>query len=86
MESMEYLITFRTVTPAQRGEGILKRAGYTCSLRRTPRWMESQGCGYSLRVVCGDIHRCIRKLQEQNVAFRKLYLQTTEGHFEEITI
>ena len=86
MENLEYLITFRTVTPAQRGEGILKRAGYTCNLRRTPRWMESQGCGYSLWVATGDILRCVRKLQEHNVAFRKIYLQTPEGRFEEIAI
>ena len=81
----QYLFTFRSVTPAQRGERLLRRAGYTCSLRRTPRWMESQGCGYSLRVSCDDIGICIRLLREQEVSFRKLYLQQENGSLEELT-
>ena len=43
-------ITFRSVTPAQKGEGVLRRAGVDCTMQRTPRWMEEQGCGYSLRL------------------------------------
>ena len=73
------VITFRSVTPAQRGEGIMRRAGYQCSIRRTPRWMESQGCGYSLRVRCDQIWDCVRLLQENRVSFRKVYLQKDSG-------
>ena len=47
---MLYLITFRSVTFAQRGERALRQAGINCELQRTPRWMEESGCGYSLSV------------------------------------
>ena len=40
------IITFRSVTPAQRGEAILKREGINCTLQRTPRSMQEKGCGY----------------------------------------
>lgn len=84
---MEYcVITFRSVTPAQRGEGILRRAGFTCSIRRTPRWMESQGCGYSLRVRCDQVWDCVRLLQENRVSFRKVYLQKDGGGMEEMAL
>ena len=38
-----YLITFRSITFAQKGESALKRAGITCTLLRTPRAMEERG-------------------------------------------
>ena len=40
------IITFRSVTPAQRAEEVLRRAGVECSIQRTPKWMEEKGCGY----------------------------------------
>lgn len=79
------VITFRSVTPAQRGESVLKRAGYVCSIRRTPRWMESRGCGYSVQVKCDRAQDCVALLQENRVTFRKVYLQRS-GRLEEMTL
>ena len=58
------MITFRSVTPAQRGESLLRKNGYTCVLRRTPRWMQEQGCGYSLQIRHLDADDCVRILRE----------------------
>ena len=33
------LITFRSVTPAQRGEGALRNHKIPCTLKRTPTWL-----------------------------------------------
>lgn len=68
------LITFRSVTPAQRGEGVLRRAGYECSLRRTPKWMEEQGCGYSIQLQQGDCAEATALLRRGKIPFRKVYL------------
>ena len=38
-----YLITFRSVTYAQRGERVLNRAGERDRVESTPRWMEEKG-------------------------------------------
>ena len=80
------LITFRSVTPAQRGEGILKRAGLFCTMTRTPKWMEEQGCGYSLRVRHKQAFRCVELLRAESVAFRKIYLLRENGRAEELDL
>ena len=79
------LITFRSVTPAQRGEGVLRRAGVDCALQRTPRWMEEQGCGYSLRLRQADAARAASLLRRAGVSFRKVYLQR-EDSLEELLV
>ena len=68
-----YLITFRSVTPAQRGESLLRKNGMDCTLRRTPRWMEEQGCGYSLQTRKGA--EAVALLRRHQIPFRKVYLQ-----------
>lgn len=79
-------ITFRSVTFAQRGEGILRRAGMVCTLQRTPRWMEEQGCGYCLRVRVGDVANAVELLRQQKVRFRKVYIQQSDSEVEELQI
>lgn len=78
------VITFRSVTPAQRGESLLKRAGLECSLRRTPRWMEEQGCGYSLRLRCQDILGAVELLRSKGIPYRRVYLSQDDGKLEEM--
>ena len=84
---MKYcMITFRSVTPAQRAEGLLQRMGFRCALQRTPRWMERQGCGYSLRLRHADAVGAVAILREHQLPFRKVYLQTQESVLEELEI
>ena len=79
-------ITFRSVTYAQRGESVLKKGGMRCRLQRTPRWMEEQGCGYSLRVQFLDVMQCVELLRNHGVSFRKVYLHKEKGTVEELTL
>ena len=78
------MITFRSVTPAQRGEGALKRAGIDCTLQRTPRWMEEQGCGYCLKLASAQAIRAVTVLREHQIPYRKVYLLRAEGQLEEM--
>ena len=75
-----YFITFRSVTLAQRGEGILRKAGIGCQLLRTPRWMEEQGCGYCLRLRREEMDSVLETLRKGNVQFRKVYYQREDGN------
>ena len=75
-------ITFRSVTPAQRGQRVLQKAGVDVILHRTPRFMEKRGCGYCLRLRPGDLHRAVELLRRENVAFSKVYA-TVGGNLEE---
>ena len=80
------MITFRSVTPAQRGEGMLRRAGVECTIARTPRWMEEQGCGYSLHLRCTDVMQALDVLRINDVPFRKVYLRREGGKVEELAL
>ena len=81
-----FVITFRSVTPAQRAERVLRGAGLRCNLGRTPRWMEEQGCGYSLRVHNGEAEQLVSLLHSNRVQFRKLYRLLDNGVMEEVGV
>ena len=76
-------ITFRSVTPAQRGEALLRRGGVECSIQRTPKWMEEQGCGYSLRLRYTDAMTAVQILDQNTIPYRKVYLHQN-GKLEEV--
>ena len=81
-----YLITFRSVTYAQRGEAALRNAGIPCTLQRTPRFMEERGCGYSLGVGKTEIHRGLDVLRSRQIPFRKVYVRGIDGEMEEVQL
>ncbi len=81
-----YFVTFRSVTFAQRGEGVLKQNGFGCTLQRTPRWMEEQGCGYCLRLSRQDAPGAVLLLRKKQVPFRKVYVQMKAGEVEEVQL
>lgn len=76
-------ITFRSVTAAQRGESVLRRAKVDVVLQRTPRWMEEQGCGYSLGIRRENKTMGANLLKNAGVSYRKIYVQLENGAFEE---
>ena len=81
-----YYITFRSVTHAQRGERVLQSEGIRCTLQRTPRWMEVQGCGYSLRLWTEDVAPGVEALRRSGVPMRKVYIQREDGVLEEMAL
>ena len=83
---LDCFITFRSVTFAQRGESELKRGGIPCNVQRTPRWMEEQGCGYSIRLRCRDITNGVEVLKRRQVPYRKVYLHGENGQLEETAL
>ncbi len=76
-------ITFRSVTVAQRGEKILNAAGIRCAVRRTPRWMEEQGCGYCIRLAGAEVPDALALLHKNQLSWRKVYHQREDGVLEE---
>ena len=79
-----YYITFRSVTFAQRGEKALTAGGIRCSLLRTPRWMEEQGCGYCLRLWTDNPAAAMELLSRNKIPMRKVYVQRSDAQLEEI--
>jgi len=81
-----YYITFRSVTFAQRGEKVLNAHQIRCSLLRTPRWMEVQGCGYALKLWTKDPLLALELLQQAQIPVRRVYIQQQDGQLEEVAL
>ena len=79
-------LTIRSVTPAHRAEAALRRAGVDCILQRTPRFMQEQGCGYSLLIRQQDAMKSAELLRSGQIPFRKIYLRREGGAFEEVVL
>ena len=80
------LITFRSVTPAQRAEKLLMDKRVQCTLQRTPRWMQEQGCGYSLRLAAGSVVQAVALMEQGKLAYRKVYCAGAQGKWEEMEL
>lgn len=80
------MITFRSITPAQRAEEVLKRTRVACTIQRTPKWMEEKGCGYSIRLDCRDLLVASALLRDAGVAFRSAYSLGEGGRVEELRL
>ncbi len=74
---MDY-ITFRSITPAQRGQRLLQKYGIETLLQRTPRWMEERGCGYCLRLRQADTRQAEQILRKNDALFSKVYFAGAE--------
>ena len=81
-----YFITVRSVTFGQRAESVLRKGGIACTLQRTPRWMEEQGCGYCLRLRTADIRPAVQLLRGAQVSYQRVYVQSTNQDVEEVRL
>lgn len=81
-----YLITFRSITPAQRGETLLRRGQIPCTLKRTPGWLQDKGCGYSLRLSKENVLPAVSLLRSAQIPFQKVYYQPEKGRAEEVSL
>ena len=81
-----YYITFRSVTLAQHGEALLRRANLPCAMHRTPKSLAQRGCSYSLRVTDRDALAAVTLLRDEAVNFGKLYAISEDGRAQELQI
>ena len=79
------MITFRSVTPAQRGETVLRREGIRATVQRTPRSLAEQGCGYSLRMNVSQLQMAVEILRQKGIPYRKTY-RMREGNPVEVEL
>lgn len=79
-----FLITFRSLTLAQRAERAMTGEGIACHVRRTPRWMEEKGCGYGVEARLSQLEQGVGVLREAGIPYRKTYLMHPEGTVEEL--
>ena len=79
----EWLITFRSVTFAQRGERILRNHRIACQMQRTPKHLTERGCGYCLRISGVEVSTALELLQRENLLYEKVYAVKEDGSTQE---
>ena len=83
---LDYYITFRSITRAQRGSALFDDAGISNQLLRTPKAIATQGCGYALRVHQQVIYKAVQLLQQNEIAYQHVYRSAEYGQMEEYQI
>lgn len=81
-----YYLTFRSITPAQRGERLLKRKGIDVALMRAVRQISAEGCGYSLRIRPKDGGTVMELFRQNDIPFRRVFLQDGLGGIKELEL
>ena len=66
-------ITFRSITPAQRGQRVLRKAGIEAVLQRTPGYMQERGCSYCLRLSSTQTAAAVGLLERAGLSYSKVY-------------
>lgn len=76
------IVTFRSITYAQRAQEVLLSAGVSANLGRTPRNLEQKGCGYSLRISREQSRFALETLSQNLIPYGKLYCRNENGVME----
>lgn len=77
------IITFRTITRAQRGAELLDYAGIPCRLQRLPAVLADRGCGYMVGVRQETLPAAVTVLRQNHVDFGRTYL-SENGAYREV--
>ncbi len=81
-----YLITFRSVTFAQKAQRALGKAGIDCHLIRTPKALSRKGCGYCLQFRPDKIRPAKQLLDDQGLDYGKCYGIRPDGGMDEVLL
>lgn len=77
------MITFRSVTAATQGAQLLRSAGLSAAMVRTPQSLRRRGCGYSLRLGARSLPAALELLAEKQTAFQGVYHREPDGTWKE---
>ncbi len=79
---MQYLLTYRSLTYAQRAARILERAGVTGSLTKVPKDASARGCAYCVAVPARHRDRAVAVLTGAGLAPERVLLRRPDGSWE----
>ena len=79
-----YLLSYRSLTYAQRVSHLLERAGIPSSVIKLPKGVSSEGCGYGIRVSGRYLNTAKDMLASADVRPRKIFLLSDDGSAVEV--
>lgn len=78
----EYYFTFQSMTRAQTAQAVLTRHGLFSDMRRTPKTLAAQGCGYALRLSAADGPAAAAALRREGALFGHCFRLYADGRLE----
>ena len=78
----QYLITFRSLTHAQRSARVLERAGITTAVIKAPQGLSSSGCAYAI-TLRREPETALTLLKQNGLAIGKLFQRGADGRYTE---
>lgn len=81
---MQYLLTCRSLTYAQRGARALERAGITGAVSRVPKSISVNGCAYGIVVAGRHKEKAIMVLTKNALSPEKVFLRQDDGTVTEV--
>jgi hypothetical protein len=69
----DHLITFRSVTGAQRAVKVFSEHGIRAPLARTPKTLSENGCSYCVRVREDQCVQAVDLLRDYQIRFSRVY-------------
>lgn len=82
----DVFFTFRSVTAAMRGSRVLEDLGIRSLTVRTPKQLQEQGCGYSLRLRTSDAARARQALAQAQIRYSRIYRREEDGQWQEVAV
>lgn len=79
---MHYLLTFRSLTYAQRAERVLERAGITGTVSRVPKAAATRGCAYCVIIAARHRDRSLDILTAAGLRPERVLLRHDDGSLE----
>lgn len=80
------MIACRSVTYAQKYTKLLRKHGFTASMRRLPTHITEAGCGHAVSVRNEHLREAIRLLREYGAEPPRVFCENADGMFEEISV
>lgn len=81
---VSYLILCRSLTYAQRTARVLEQTNIRCYVKRTPRNIAIDGCGYCVTLNSHHIDYVLKKLHEEGVPPKQVFLKQEDGTYCEV--
>ncbi len=79
---MHYLLSFRSLTFAQRAARVLERAGITGTVSRVPKAASTKGCAYCVIVAARHKERALAILTGAGITPERVLLRRPDGTLE----
>ena len=79
---MHYLLTFRSLTYAQRAARILERAGVVGTVSRVPKAAATRGCAYGVTIAARHKERAVEVLAAAGLAPERVLKRNADGGLE----